>query len=345
MSIETFQIWLAVVAFVWGAVWGSFLNVVIYRLPAGISLISPPSRCPKCETPLAWYDNVPILGWLWLRGKCRYCGVSIPARYPGVELFTGIMSLLVWLHVSGDRLLEPQTPEMLQNTLVAVGAAFFFYFYFVAILIAITFIDLDETIIPHELTATGTALGLAAAFLMPRTGPMIDLWPQVQWMDSVIGLLVGGAFIAFIIKGYAFVRGIEGMGWGDFTLMGMCGTWVGWRGVIFVLFAASVQGLLAVLVYAVVQKLRGKSVAESAFLTPDDLDAIDNPEAAQQDQSPQSDAEDSGAEKKDGANGEGEDEEEVGFGQLAIPFGPWIALAAVEFVLIGERVLPWLLGI
>ncbi len=394
--MEIFLLWLDVMAFVWGAVWGSFLNVVIYRLPAGLSVVRPPSRCPKCETSLAWYDNIPILGWVLLRARCRYCKLPIPARYPAVELLSAALALAVWLHVSRGRLVDLD-----QDVLLAVGMAFIFTFSFVAILIAITFIDLDETIIPHELTGLGTALGIAAVLLVPRGGPMATLWPPLDLTDSLLGILLGGGVIWAVIKGYALVRGIEGMGWGDFTLMGTCGAWVGWRGVIFVLFAASLQGLLITLTYALVQKARGKSTADSGFLiedvdaldrvddktdrVDDEIDRVDDEIARIDDKADRVDDEidrtdgetaraggekDRVDDKIDRADGEidrtddetahadapaagdpgaeggspPEDHPEKSFGQLAVPFGPFIALAAIEYLFFGDRLLALLLG-
>lgn len=331
MSLETFVLWLDVTAFVWGAIWGSFLNVVIYRLPAGLSLVKPPSRCPKCETQLRWYDNIPIFGWIFLRGKCRYCGVKVPARYPGVELLTAVLSLWIWFHVAHGPL-STATADQFGDVLLATGMAFFFYFYFVAILIAITFIDLDETIIPHELTGLGVVLGIAAAFVIPTGGPMTDLWPGTTWLDAILGVVLGGGVIFGVIKGYALVRGIEGMGWGDFTLMGMVGAWVGWRGIVFVLFAAALQGLFITVAVFVVQKLRGKDASDGGFFI-EDVDAIDlSPD----------ELEALAAEKAARIQaGEEEEDEGGGFGQLAVPFGPFIALAAVEYLLLGHLVLPW----
>jgi leader peptidase (prepilin peptidase) / N-methyltransferase len=326
MSLETFVLWLDVTAFVWGAIWGSFLNVVIYRLPAGLSLVKPPSRCPKCETQLRWYDNIPIFGWLFLRGRCRYCKNPVSARYPGVELLTALLSLWIWYHVAHGPLATVTVDEF-GDVLLAVGMAFFFYFYFVAILIAITFIDLDETIIPHELTGAGVVLGVIAAFLIPTTGPMVDLWPGTTWVDALLGVLVGGGVIFGVIKGYALVRGIEGMGWGDFTLMAMVGAWVGWRGIVFVLFGAAMQGLLITLGVAGVNKLRGKPGEEGGFFI-SDVDAIDaDPEEL--------------AAARAAAEADGIEADEPGFAQLAVPFGPFIALAAVEYLLLGHLVLPW----
>ena len=330
MDKATFLLFLDAMAFVWGAVWGSFLNVVIYRLPAGLSLVKPPSRCPKCETPLAWTDNIPIFGWVMLRGRCRHCKVTIPARYPGVELLTAALALSIWIHVAHGRL-----GDLEQDTLLAVGMSFFFYFYFVAFLIAITFIDLDETIIPHELTGPGVVLGLLAAWLIPRGGLMEGLWPPVGLQESLIGMVAGGGLIVLVIVGYKLVRGIEGMGGGDATLMAMCGAWVGWRGVIFVLFAASVQGLVTTLIYTLVQKLRGEDHrGEGGFLI-EDVDAIDKPPEAE---------DRARANPPVDAEARQEAPQEKSFEQLAVPFGPFIALAALEYVLIGEWLLPWLLG-
>jgi leader peptidase (prepilin peptidase)/N-methyltransferase len=322
-------------AFLWGAIWGSFLNVVIYRLPAGLSVVSPPSRCPKCHTQLAWYDNVPILGWLWLRGKCRYCKTPIPIRYPAIELLTALLSLWMWLHIAQGRIQGPieELPGL------ALALTFFLYFYGLAILISIAFIDLDETIIPHELTASGTALGLLTAFVVPRDGPMAGLWPQVDWLDSLLGMAAGGGIIASVILGYKFLRGREGMGWGDFTLMIMCGAWTGWQGVIFILFAGSLQGLVATLLYTLWCKLRGEEVTGDRFMIKD-IDAIDA-DQEEQGQPPQA--------SRGGAGGEADteadaDEEEVDFGGLAVPFGPFLVLATIEYLLLGKYIVPLIMA-
>lgn len=343
MTGTSFLITLDVFAFLWGAIWGSFLNVVIYRLPAGKSLISPPSHCPKCQTRLAWYDNVPIFGWLILRGRCRYCKTKISPRYPLVELLTALLSLAIWFHVAHGRLLLPVETV---DPLIGVGMVFFLYFYFVALLVAIAFIDLDLAIIPHELTLAGMALGMLAAFVMPTEGPFIDLWPGVDWVDALIGLAAGAGSIWLIIKGYALVRGVEGMGWGDFMLMGMVGVWVGWRGVIFVLFAASVQGLIAALVHAAWLKASGREHDQSRFFI-EDVEAIDGESDPYQ---RKREADGGEAPAADGGEGQGgaasAEEGSAGsaFGQMAVPFGPFIALSALEFLLVGEWVLPGLFG-
>lgn len=368
MSVETFQIWLAALAFVWGAVWGSFLNVVIYRLPEGLSLSKPPSRCPKCETPLAWYDNIPIFGWILLWGRCRYCKVPIPIRYPGVELLTAVLGLLLWLHFSGDILMRPMTAEMLSDVLLALGVAFFLYFFFIAVLIAITFIDLDRTIIPHELTGLGSVLGLVAVFAIHRAGPLADLWPMITWIDALAGGVFGAGIILTIIVVYKVLRGIEGMGGGDVTMMGMCGLWLGWRGVIFILFFASIQGVIAAIAGALYYQMRGEKVGDGGFFITD-VDAIDQPppDPAQPSQSGEPDGEAQQAPTTDeasaqadeasadqGAPATGEpnpdnpdegDPEDKSFNELAVPFGPFIALAAIEYLLFGQWLLPLILDL
>lgn len=309
MDQGSFTLTLSLFALAWGAIWGSFLNVVIYRVPAGASLIRPPSHCPRCQTQLAWTDNIPILGWVILRGRCRYCKVRIAIRYPLVETLTALLSLAVWRHVAAGRLVAIDGP------LLEVAMAFLFLFFFVAILIAIAFIDFDHTIVPHPLTLAGTFLGLVAGFVLSRSPVTMDIWPAVDGWDALIGVAIGGGAIFLVIKGYALVRGIEGMGWGDFTLMGMCGAWVGWRGVVAVLFLASVQGLIAVVLHSVDLRLRGGTAASSAFLIEDihgeEQGAVQRPALA----------------------------------KLAVPFGPFIALAAVEYLLAGQWLIPWVLGV
>jgi leader peptidase (prepilin peptidase)/N-methyltransferase len=359
MTLETLRLYLAVTAFVWGAIWGSFLNVVIYRLPAGLSVVHPPSRCPKCMTQLAWHDNVPIFGWLWLRGKCRTCKTPISWRYPAIELLTALLGLAVWWHVSHGRL-ESRDPT--QWPLLAVGMSFCFFFYLMADLVTLAFIDLDETILPHELTAFGAVLGVAAVFAIPREAEMEGLWPYLTWVDALLGAVVGGGVIALIIKGYAWLRGVEGMGWGDFTLMGMCGLWTGWRGVIFILFAASVQGLLVTLAVVGWNKLRGREAHSGGFLIEDvhALDAQDQAAAQAQetgglgDAVPQTKEPQEVLEGQVGGNlpptppvileADAEPQAATGLGGMAVPFGPFIALATAEYILLGQWLLPWMLG-
>jgi leader peptidase (prepilin peptidase)/N-methyltransferase len=202
-------------AFVFGACIGSFLNVCIYRIPEGKSIVHPPSACPKCGYAIRWYDNIPILSYLLLRGRCRRCRVHIPLRYPLVELITGIAALAIFLKYG----LTATTPV---------------YFLFVAVLLVITFIDIDHQIIPDRLSLTGIPLFFCLGFLVPA----------VSWQDALIGILVGGGILYAVALGYQLLTGRDGMGGGDIKLLAMIGALIGWQGVLFTIFLASISGTL-----------------------------------------------------------------------------------------------------
>ena len=370
----------AVYAFLWGAVWGSFLNVVIWRLPEGMSLSKPGSHCPACKTPIRWYDNVPILGWLRLRGRCRACDISISARYPAIELLVACLSLALWLQISGGGRLES---EPIQVLLVP----FLLRFYFIAILVVITFIDLDHTIIPHELTIPGMVLGVVGAVLMPKTGAWVHYFPMVDVFDSVIGLVAGFGVIALIFYGYAFVTGRVGMGGGDATMLGLIGANLGWQSLLFVMLFSALQGLAAAVLIAAWERYRGTEAGAegSTFLKgahrPEFWEERDAAEAAAKAQNAvdvaslggakgaepmanQGDAriEDPGQSgpvsevqateadasnaapphaPEDDAQQDDAEEEDEGFMKLALPYGPFLALAAVEYYFFGEPALRW----
>ena len=193
-----------------GAAIGSFLNVVIYRLPAGLSLITPPSRCPQCQTQLKPYDNVPILGWLWLRGRCRYCQTAIAVRYPLVEAATASMFLLIY-NFSG-------------MSLQTLGL-----WCFGSLLLALALIDLDTMLLPNPLTQTGVISGLA---FQSAVGLGID-W---DWSGLGNGLMAG--FLGAVLGIWLFdliriagtlVFGQVAMGGGDTKLAAMIGAWLGWK--------------------------------------------------------------------------------------------------------------------
>lgn len=201
--------------FMFGCCLGSFYNVVIHRLPAGLSLVRPGSHCPQCNHPIAFYDNIPIVSYLMLRGRCRHCRASISLRYPVVEALTGVLALLIFVQVgfSGQFLGE---------------------FLFVSLLILIAFIDLDTYTIPNVLSVPGILTGLGFSFFTLR----------LSWSDSLIGILLGGGFLYAIAVGYQLVRRQEGMGGGDIKLLAMIGAFLGWRGVLFTIMLASLVGAL-----------------------------------------------------------------------------------------------------
>jgi leader peptidase (prepilin peptidase)/N-methyltransferase len=193
---------------------GSFLNVVIHRLPRGLSLRRPRSFCPQCRTPLAWWDNLPLLSYAILRGRCRRCRARIPLRYPLVEL-SGAACLLLGSAVSAA------------PSAAAVRCAF------LLALVVVFFVDLDHRIIPDGITLPGIVLGLAVS-------PLIDTSRQ----DAVIGVLVGMGGLLLVAAVYRAVRGIEGMGGGDFKLAGLLGAFLGWQGVLLSLLFGSLLGAL-----------------------------------------------------------------------------------------------------
>jgi leader peptidase (prepilin peptidase) / N-methyltransferase len=198
-----------------GAVVGSFLNVVIARVPHGESVVSPRSRCPRCGTGIAWYDNVPVLSWLLLRARCRACGAPISWRYPLVEALGAAAALAAFA----------------RHGLTAEAAA---EFAFVALLLALAFIDLDTWLLPHALTWPLIALGLGLSVL--------GLTPAASAGPSALGAAIGfGAFAAIAWVG-ARAFGKEALGWGDVWLLGGLGAWLGLSALLPVVLFASVQG-------------------------------------------------------------------------------------------------------
>lgn len=282
-----------------------------------MSLSHPPSRCGSCETPIRFYDNIPILSWFILGGKCRTCKSGYSFRYAAMEIFTGLIAAGLWWKHTHPLLDGYDIPIWPVAALVALRFLFF------VILIAITAIDLEHLIIPHELTFPGMALGLASPWILKAgfgEGYQTFFWPPVTPMISIIGWLVGGLFIILIIQLYFSVRNVQGMGGGDVTLMAMLGAWLGWPALIFILFAASMQGLIA---------------AGLAYLIkPNFLRNIDEVFAEDDE-----DEEDNGPPKETDKDSETE-EDDGGFGMAAIPFGPFLALAGAEFMLFGHLLPP-----
>jgi leader peptidase (prepilin peptidase)/N-methyltransferase len=203
-------------AFAFGLVIGSFLNVCIHRLPAGRSVVHPRSSCPGCGHLIRGYDNIPVLSYLILRGQCRDCGTRISPRYPLVELLSGGFAAM---------------------TAARFGAGWegLIMFALVASFLVITFIDLDHRIIPDVISLPGIGLGLAASFLPGMLTPV----------DSLIGLLAGGGSLFLVAWGYELITHREGMGGGDIKLLAMIGAFMGWKGVFFTIFVASLTGTLA----------------------------------------------------------------------------------------------------
>jgi leader peptidase (prepilin peptidase) / N-methyltransferase len=209
----------AAFVFMCGCCFGSLFNVVIYRLPIKQSIVRPGSHCPHCDHPLSCYDNIPLMSYLMLQGKCRYCGERISARYPLVEGLTGFLSLLLFLH-------HGWVPQFFVESL------------FASLLIVITFIDLDTYLIPDVLSLSGMLAGFALSFFTPR----------LSWLDSLLGIVLGGGFFFLIAIGYQYLRHKDGLGGGDIKLLAMIGAFLGWPGVVFTVLAASLVGTVVGLV-------------------------------------------------------------------------------------------------
>ncbi len=202
-------------AFLLGAIIGSFLNVCIYRIPAGLSIIKPRSRCPQCLAPIRWYHNLPILSWLLLKGRCADCAAPVAIRYPLVEGLTGLLFALFFYRFGFHPV-----------TLV--------FWLLCAALVTISFIDLDHQIIPDVISLPGIPIGFLCSFTVP--------W--LTWQSSLLGILVGGGSLLAIALGYEFLTKKEGMGLGDVKLLAMLGAFLGLGAVFPIIFIGSVLGSL-----------------------------------------------------------------------------------------------------
>jgi leader peptidase (prepilin peptidase)/N-methyltransferase len=311
-------------AFLLGAVVGSFLNVCIWRLPQGGSVVAPPSHCPGCGYRIRFYDNIPLVSYLLLGGRCRSCRTKISLQYPLVELLNGVLALLLMLRFGP-------------------GILFLMLFVFTSALVAVTFIDLEHQIIPDVITIPGIVAGFACslflsgpslqppflagllagggslalllygyfrsgepetdepASLLRRSLPLLAalpalavgfwgyrVWSYLPWTGSLLGILLGGGIVWAIIELYYLLRKAEGMGGGDVKLLAMMGGFLGWQAVPFILFAASVVG----------------SVIGLSIMA-----------ARRQDS------------------------------RLAIPFGPFLAFGAITYIFYGPQIIAWYFGL
>ncbi|MDR3619183.1 MAG: prepilin peptidase [Paludisphaera borealis] len=226
--------------FVVGSVVGSFLNVCIYRIPWQKSVIWPSSRCPRCLGTIAATDNVPIVGWLALRGECRTCGLPISKRYPLIEALVGL--LFVGLYVT-DVLCAARGDYGQIPT--ASLATFAYHALLTALLVAATFIDYDLYIIPDQVTVTGMVLGLLIGTMSPDIRPLpgtASSYGGGFWV-GIVGLLVGAGLTAGVRTFASALLRREAMGFGDVTLMAMIGSFLGWQAAVLTFFLAPFFGL------------------------------------------------------------------------------------------------------
>lgn len=289
--------WLVrVFAFVFGALWGSFYNVAIYRWPRDMSVVSPPSHCPECKEPVPWYRNVPIAGYLVLRGKAACCGARLSPRYLLVEVMSAILCVAL-----AEVYLVRAPADMVWHDAALLTLV---YFAFVGGLVVATFVDLDWMEIPDEVTLPGAALGLATAALRPEPGAA----------EAALG--AGGGYLVVqlvFVWSYERLTGRRGMGEGDSKLLLMIGAFLGWRGALFAIVAGAVQGI----VVASIMLLTGRNPTPIP------------PEARPGD-----------------AESETEDDEPEPehVGHLKVPYGPFLALGALEFLFFGDAIVDWYLS-
>ncbi len=214
MMTASFGIMPVIIAAWLGACFGSFSNVLIYRLPRNLSVVGPRSFCPVCRKTVAWYDNIPLLSWLLLRGHCRHCKAGVPVRYLLVEL-AGVACVLVGIMRFGW-------------TIEGLSASFF-----LIILLNIAIIDWHHMVIPHTLTVGGMVIGL-----------VLSLFGNPPLPSALLGAVIGAGAILAVSYGYKLVRGVIGMGGGDVMLMALVGVFLGPWGVPAVLFAGALFGTL-----------------------------------------------------------------------------------------------------
>jgi len=226
--------YIAILIGLFGLMFGSFANVVIWRLPRGESLSSPPSRCPQCGGRIRWYDNVPVLSWLLLKGRCRDCGVKISARYPLVEALSGVLWVAMWYTLGAT---------------VALG----FGIAFVYILLILSFIDLDTMRLPNPLVGLLAAIGVVGVVVAQVTGdlavPLLTGTGALSepWAFALLGLLIGGGLPLAISVLYSLLRGATGLGMGDVKLLAVMGIFLG-PYVLMALMLGSIAGALGAVV-------------------------------------------------------------------------------------------------
>jgi leader peptidase (prepilin peptidase)/N-methyltransferase len=289
-------------AFVWGTLWGSFLNVAIYRVPRGMSVVRPASHCPGCGAPVRSFDNIPLLSWALLGGRARCCGARVSPRYVAVEMLGGLVALGIF-----EVVIRPLPGD---TTLLHAASVFLADLALALALIAAAFIDLSHMYLPDSITIGGTLFGLATPGLR-----------GLGWTDALSGAAVGlvGVWLPFIV-GYQALRGRPGMGMGDAKLVMLAGAWFGWPGAAFALFGGALQATLGAIFVLLVH---GR---------------IEEPEAVREDREELRRAADQGDAEARAALAEDPLANPPDEGVMAarMPFGPFLCLAIIEWMLGGE---------
>jgi len=274
-------------SFLWGLLWGSFCNVLIHRIPRGQSPVFPRSRCGQCEAPIAWYDNIPVVSYLLLRGQCRKCGSKFSLRYLTVELLAGTLSAVLYMVVVVFPLMQGGDVSALIRWVI--------WLFFALALLVVTYIDIDFWIIPDSIVLPLGVIGIALAWVESS-------WIGIDGSQATIAAISGYVVVWTIRAIYLRFRGIEGMGLGDGKLLFMVGAFCGYSGLFWTLGAGAIQGLLI----GVPLLLLGRSVA-----TRDIRDVHGD----------------------DPLLGDSTNTEDNKLMTKYVPFGPFLALAAIEYVL------------
>ncbi len=229
-----------VIIALFGLSWGSFLNVVIYRLPRGLSIIHPPSFCPHCQSRIRFYDNIPLLSYIILKGKCRACKSRISLTYLLVELITPLSFILLHIYHS-------------------LSLFFFASCLFSSLLIVLAFIDYSHQILPDEITLPGLLFGVTYSLFRK----------DLNLTQSLTGAVVGAGFLLFMYGAYYVLRKKEGLGMGDVTMMLMIGSYLGWKGALLTLIIASFSGAAwGVFLILIKKKSLQFSLPFGTFLSP-----------------------------------------------------------------------------
>jgi leader peptidase (prepilin peptidase)/N-methyltransferase len=294
-------------AAVFGALIGSFLNVCIYRIPVGKSIVRPGSHC-ACGKPIAWYDNIPILSWFILRGRARCCGRSYSFRYPLVELLTAVLFLLCWLRFA------PVSPGKAICGLL-----------FISILICATFIDLDHMIIPDVFTIWAGVIGVILSFAIPmlhgRSHEFAVIASFRSGIDSLLGLFVGSGLVLWIALLAEEILKKEAMGFGDVKFVGMIGAFCGWQGAVCAVFGGALVGTVWFVLALIWQKIFPSKKTSQEPAT-----------AAAEEKKPAAPAD----KTDDPAPEAAQESVPLGFG-MHVPFGPMLAIGALLYFLVADR--------
>lgn len=247
-------------ALVFGLVVGSFLNVCILRLPQGESIRAPRSHCPKCKELIAWYDNIPVLSYLALGGRCRYCKKTISLRYPIVEGLNGLVSALLYFKFG-------------------LGVEWAIFLGFSGALLVLAFIDIDHRILPDPITLNGVWIGILVSVFLARPSPFLTRllrWigleitnPRVTALAaSLVGMLIGGGLLWLVAEAYLRWRGVEGMGFGDVKMMAMVGAFLGAPLTLLTIMLGSLLGsIIGLIVIRLGRKSRDYELPFGTFLS------------------------------------------------------------------------------